>query len=68
MTCVNPTMKPLEGLKDKVTLVTGLDELSAWTDVHAQCASCFLSSASPFSLKHTPYPRHGPSIILLRIK
>ena len=52
------TMKPLEGLKDKVTLITGLDRtFQPGTDVHAQCASCFLSSASPFSLKHTPYPQ-----------
>ena len=52
------TMKPLEDLKDKVTLVTGLDRtFKPGTDVHAQCASCFLSSASPFSLKHTPYPQ-----------
>ena len=52
------TMKPLESLKDKVTLVTGLDRtFQPGTDVHAQCASCFLSSASPFSLKHTPYPQ-----------
>ena len=46
------TMKPLESLKDKVTLITGLDRtFQPGTDVHAQCASCFLSSASPFSLK-----------------
>ena len=52
------TMGPLESLKDKVTLVTGLDRtFQPGTDVHAQCASCFLSSASPFSLKHTPYPQ-----------
>ena len=45
------TMGPLESLKDKVTLVTGLDRtFQPGTDVHAQCASCFLSSASPFSL------------------
>ena len=51
-------MGPLESLKDKVTLVTGLDRtFQPGTDVHAQCASCFLSSASPFSLKHTPYPQ-----------
>ena len=63
------TMKPLSGLKDKVTLITGLDRtFQPGTDVHAQCASCFLSSASPFSLKHTPYPRHGRLIISLRIK
>jgi hypothetical protein len=55
---LTPTMKPLAGLKDKITLVTGLDRtFQPGTDVHAQCASCFLSSASPFSLKHTPYPQ-----------
>ena len=55
---LTPTMKPLEGLKDKITLITGLDRtFQPGTDVHAQCASCFLSSASPFSLKHTPYPQ-----------
>jgi hypothetical protein len=55
---LTPTMKSLEGLKDKVTLITGLDRtFQPGTDVHAQCASCFLSSASPFSLKHTPYPQ-----------
>lgn len=52
------TMKPLERLKDKITLITGLDRtFQPGTDVHAQCASCFLSSASPFSLKGTPYPQ-----------
>jgi hypothetical protein len=55
---LTPTMKPLAGLKEKITLVTGLDRtFQPGTDVHAQCASCFLSSASPFSLKHTPYPQ-----------
>ncbi|MEC7627285.1 MAG: DUF1552 domain-containing protein [Verrucomicrobiota bacterium] len=52
------TMKPLHRVKDKVTLITGMDRtFQPGTDVHAQCASCFLSSASPFSLKHTPYPQ-----------
>ncbi len=52
------TMKPLARLKDKITLITGLDRtFQPGTDVHAQCASCFLSSASPFSLKGTPYPQ-----------
>ena len=52
------TMKPLERLKDKVSLITGLDRtFQPGTDVHAQCASCFLSSASPFSVKHSPYPQ-----------
>ena len=52
------TLKPLERLKDKVSLITGLDRtFQPGTDVHAQCASCFLSSASPFSVKHSPYPQ-----------
>jgi hypothetical protein len=52
------TMKPLERLKEKVSLITGLDRtFQPGTDVHAQCASCFLSSASPFSVKHSPYPQ-----------
>ena len=59
---LTPTMKPLEGLKDKVTLITDRT-FQPGTDVHAQCASCFLSSASPFSLKHTPYPQARAWII-----
>ena len=52
------TLKPLERVKDKVSLITGLDRtFQPGTDVHAQCASCFLSSASPFSVKHSPYPQ-----------
>ena len=52
------TMKPLERLKEKVSLITGLDRtFQPGTDVHAQCASCFLSSASPFSVKQSPYPQ-----------
>ncbi len=55
---LTPTMRPLQRVKDKITLITGLDRtFQPGTDVHAQCASCFLSSASPFSLKHTPYPQ-----------
>ena len=52
------TLKPLERVKDKVSLITGMDRtFQPGTDVHAQCASCFLSSASPFSVKHSPYPQ-----------
>jgi len=52
-----PTLKPLNKLKNKVTLVTNLDRtFQDGTDVHAQCASCFLSSAA-----HTPSnSRLGP--------
>ena len=46
------TMKPLWRVKDKVSLITGMDRtFQPGTDVHAQCASCFLSSASPFSAR-----------------
>ena len=66
---LTPTMKPLDGLKDKVTLITGLDRtFQPGTDVHAQCASCFLSSASPFSLKHTPYPQARSLDHILQMK
>ena len=52
------TMKPLGGVREKVSLITGMDRtFQPGTDVHAQCASCFLSSASPFSVKHSPYPQ-----------
>jgi hypothetical protein len=51
------TMKPLEAVKDKVTLITGLDRtFQNGTDVHAQCASCFLSSAAPYSVKSSAWP------------
>jgi hypothetical protein len=54
---LTPTTKPLEKMKDKVTLITGMDRIfQPGTDVHAQCASCFLSSASPFSVTRSAYP------------
>ena len=54
---LTPTMKPLAKVKDKVTLITGMDRtFQPGTDVHAQCASCFLTSASAFSVKQSPYP------------
>lgn len=43
-----PTLEPLEKMHEKVTLITGMDRaFQNGTDVHAQCASCFLSSAAP---------------------
>ena len=55
---LTPTMKPLSKVKDKVTLITGMDRVfQTGTDVHAQCASCFLTSASPFSVTQSPYPQ-----------
>lgn len=51
------TLQPLEKVKPKVSLVTGLDRtFQNGTDVHAQCASCFLSSAAPFSIKSSAWP------------
>lgn len=52
-----PTLEPLRELKDRVTLITGLDRtFQIGTDVHAQCASCFLSSAAPFSIDASAWP------------
>jgi len=52
-----PTLKPLERVRDKVSLITGLNRtFQNGTDVHAQCASCFMSSAAPFSIKSSAWP------------
>ena len=52
-----PTLAPLQNLKDHVTLITGLDRtFQIGTDVHAQCASCFLSSAAPFTITSSAWP------------
>ncbi len=54
---LTPTMQPLEKVKDKITLVTGLDRtFQQGTDGHAQCASCYLSSAAPFTVKQSAWP------------
>tara|TARA_R110002096_G_scaffold26903_8_gene82866 strand:- start:228 stop:1571 length:1344 start_codon:yes stop_codon:yes gene_type:complete len=54
---LTPTMEPLEGMKDKVTLVTGMDRTFQFgTDVHAQCASCYMSSAEPYTIKGSAWP------------
>lgn len=54
---LTPTMQPLESLKHKLTLITGMDRtFQNGTDVHAQCASCYLSSASPFEIKSSAWP------------
>jgi len=54
---LTPTMQPLEGLKHKINLITGMDRtFQNGTDVHAQCASCYLSSAEPYTLKGTAWP------------
>ena len=52
-----PAMMPLSGLKNKINLITGMDRtFQQGTDVHAQCASCYLSSAPPYTIKGTAWP------------
>lgn len=52
-----PTLEPLQKVQDKVTLITGMDRtFQIGTDVHAQCASCFLSSAEPWSITESAWP------------
>ena len=54
---LTPTMEPLAPYKDKITLITGMDRtFQQGTDVHAQCASCYLSSAPPFTIEGTAWP------------
>ena len=54
---LTPTMQPLEALKGKVNLITGMDRtFQVGTDVHAQCASCYLSSAGPYTVKRSAWP------------
>lgn len=43
-----PALEPLTSLRDRVSLVTGLDrEFVPGTGVHAQCGSCWLTSSAP---------------------
>jgi hypothetical protein len=54
---LTPTQEPLKKLKGKVTLITGMDRFyKHGSDVHAQCASCFLSSATAQSVSSSVYP------------
>ena len=54
---LTPTMQPLESFKHKINLITGTDRtFQQGTDVHAQCASCYLSSAKPYTIKGTAWP------------
>lgn len=54
---LTPTLQPLEKLKHKINLITGMDRTFQYgTDVHAQCASCYLSSAEPYTVKGTAWP------------
>ncbi len=54
---ISPTLAPLHKVRDKVSLITGLDRIfQHGTDSHAQCASCFLTSVAPFEVKNSAYP------------
>ncbi|MEZ5942087.1 MAG: DUF1552 domain-containing protein [Planctomycetaceae bacterium] len=54
---LTPTIQPLEPLKHKINLITGMDRtFQQGTDVHAQCASCYLSSAKPYTVEGTAWP------------
>jgi len=54
---LTPTMQPLEPYKDRVNLITGMDrQFQNGTDVHAQCACCYLSSAVPYSIEQSAWP------------
>ena len=55
---LTPTQKPLARVKDKITFITGLDRtFQEGTDVHAQCASCYLTSSAPYTVTRSPYPQ-----------
>ena len=54
---LSPTLKPLEPVRDKVTVLTNLDRVKvAGTDGHAQAGACWLSSAAPDELSPAGYP------------
>ena len=51
------TLAPLHRMRDKVTLITGLDRIfQHGTDSHAQAASCFLTSVAPYLVSNSAYP------------
>jgi len=53
----SPTLEPLHPMREKISLITGLDrEFQHGTDSHAQAASCFLTSVAPYEVKNSAYP------------
>ncbi len=51
------TLASLESIREKVTLITGMDRtFQQGTDSHAQAASCFLTSVAPYEVKGSAYP------------
>ena len=52
-----PTLAPLHRMKEKISLITGLDRtFQQGTDSHAQAASCFLTSVAPYEVRNSAYP------------
>ena len=52
-----PTLKPLQSVGEKVSMITGLSRVNVrGVDVHNQCSSCYLSSANPNADFESPYP------------
>ncbi len=52
-----PTLAPLHKVRERVSLITGLDRtFQHGTDSHAQAASCFLTSGAPFEGENSAYP------------
>ena len=51
------TLKPLDALRQKISIFSNLDRIKvAGTDGHAQASTCWLSSASPEELSPAGYP------------
>jgi Protein of unknown function (DUF1552) len=43
-----PALEPLASVRDKVTVITGLDrKFVGGTGIHAQCGACWMSSSAP---------------------
>lgn len=54
---LTPTLQPLQSWQHKFSLITGMDRtFQQGTDVHAQCACCYLSSAPPYTVKQSAWP------------
>jgi hypothetical protein len=54
---LTPTMRPLRsGQRESESHHWARSNFQIGTDVHAQCASCYLSSAVPYSIKKSAWP------------
>lgn len=52
-----PTLAPLHPMREKISLITGLDRtFQNGTDSHAQAASCYLTSSAPYTIPNSAYP------------